>query len=133
MVLVTLVSVIVGAVVTVTVEGARAERGAHDRQEAILAASDRLGGQMPEGTGGAIAPSPPVDRWSDVVYASNGSFVPLEQGTTPNGTVIRRQWQVTSGPNGTRRLEVSAELVNPTTLEPTPGLDGYRVVLAATR
>ena len=130
MVLIALVAVVIGAVMSVSIQGARDERGAHDRQEALQAAADRLGGDVPREVGGSVAPSAPVDGWSDVVYPQGGGYRDAAGGTTPSDApLIRRQWQLRDGPDGSHVLDVSAELVD-RAHEPIPGRDGYSVVLS---
>ncbi len=128
MVLVAIVSVVIGAMVSVSVQATRDESSAHRAQDTILAAADRLGGVVPETVGGQIAPAAPIIGWSDVVYATENGYVTVDGGRVPAGALlVRRQWRLRAESNGARIFDVSAELVT-ANLEPIPGRDGYRAV-----
>jgi hypothetical protein len=129
MVLLALVAIVIGAVMSVSIQGARDERGAHLRQEALQAAADRLGGDVPVEVGGSVAPNTPVDGWCDVVYPLGGAYVDAGDLVPPDAPLIRRQWQLRDGPDGSRVLDVSAELVDHAR-QPITGNDGYSVVFS---
>lgn len=99
---------------------------ARDRASVRSAALDRLEEPAPDAEGGAIAPEPPVNGYSDVVVVTSDGRVVAADTRGAIGVVVRRSWRVVTSTDGERIFEVSAELLGADAESTVDGPGGVR-------
>jgi hypothetical protein len=107
--------------------GVIAAASTRDRLAARMAAVERVGSEVPAGTGGAVFPEPPVEGFHDFLVRDRetGALDPIAADGLPSaGEVVLRQWKLSANAVGGRLFEVSAVVVDAATREPRPGPAG---------
>lgn len=105
---------------------------ARDRASVRSAALDRLEEPAPDADGGATAPEPPVDGFTDIVVVTPDGRVLAVERDAAAGVLVRRSWRLATTADGTRVFEVSAVLLEADAETTVDGPGGVRETTART-